>query len=406
MRKNFILLLSLLFVTALFADTRRIYCKMEHQWWYSVGAAVAAHYWGGTGATEWPGVRMERVSGQDNMWYLDVDESHNMIIFVRVSGTDPLTDWGAQTGNLSIPTNGDNLFTISNADPTWGGNPGCTGTWSYYADVNPNVWFENTAKSVFLDEEIMLEVASKNVKTPVYAYTVKIPGTEDFVAMETAETYQPQMVGEYLFKVTVAESAAPTTVLATAEKSVMVREVPDPITIKVKVPEEWGNVVSFWCWDDYNPGMWVTAGAEDDWYTVTVERVYPLSFIVVAGNNEWPAVDKSLQTVDVAAVTSDGCYQVGEPDEMQENKRTVSTTECKDPAGPGTLVDMPEQTSLVMVENGQIKATFAGMQRVQLCSVSGQVLYDGLWKDSFVCPSTEGIYLLRIGNDTHKVVVR
>ena len=133
MRKILSLLIAVVLgVSTAFATT--VYCKMTHSWWTQKGAAVAVHYWGGADETKWPGVRMTPVSGEEGTWSYDVPADVAGLIFVRVNGTGDIADWGAQTGDLSLPTDGKNLFTITNETPSWGGNPGCNGEWSVYGE--------------------------------------------------------------------------------------------------------------------------------------------------------------------------------------------------------------------------------------------------------------------------------
>ncbi len=116
------------------ASAKTIYCKMEYQWWYSDGAVIGAYAWGGTaGAMAWPGVRMTRVEGMTNTWSIDIDETkYKNIIFTRVNGSGNIADWGAQTVDLTIPSD-KNFFTITNANATWTSNGNkCSGTWSSY----------------------------------------------------------------------------------------------------------------------------------------------------------------------------------------------------------------------------------------------------------------------------------
>jgi len=128
MRKFFTLFAALVCGMAMNAAT--VYCKMSQEWWTKDGAAVAAHMWGGSSATTWPGIRMTPVSGEANVWSIETGDNTN-IIFVRVNGSDDVTDWGAKTKDLTIPTDGKNLFTITTSNAVWG-DPGCDGEWSVY----------------------------------------------------------------------------------------------------------------------------------------------------------------------------------------------------------------------------------------------------------------------------------
>ena len=51
------------------------------------------YYWGGQQPVGWPGVAMNKVDGQDNLWSYDIPAGNNSIIFNIGSNSD-------QTGNL------------------------------------------------------------------------------------------------------------------------------------------------------------------------------------------------------------------------------------------------------------------------------------------------------------------
>ena len=133
MRKILSLLIAVVLgVSTAFATT--VYCKMTHSWWTQDGAAVAVHYWGGESAgTSWPGVRMEAVTGEEGTWSYDVPADVTGLMFVRVNGSGDIADWGAKTVDLTLQTDGKNLFTITNETESWG-DPGCNGEWSVYGE--------------------------------------------------------------------------------------------------------------------------------------------------------------------------------------------------------------------------------------------------------------------------------
>ena len=106
-----------------------VYCKMTQEWWTKDGAAVAVHYWGSSSDTQWPGVRMTSVG--NGVWSYDVPSNVTGLMFVRVNGSGNVENWGAKTKNLTLPTDGKNLFTITNTTELWG-DPGCDGEWSVY----------------------------------------------------------------------------------------------------------------------------------------------------------------------------------------------------------------------------------------------------------------------------------
>ena len=131
MRKIFSLLMAaVLSISTAFATT--VYCKVTQSWWTKDGAAVGVHYWGGTSAgTAWPGVRMTPVSGEEGTWTYDVPEDVTGLIFTRVNGSGDIAYWGAKTADLSLPTDGKNLYTITSESAVWG-DPGATGEWSTF----------------------------------------------------------------------------------------------------------------------------------------------------------------------------------------------------------------------------------------------------------------------------------
>ncbi|MBR2285139.1 MAG: hypothetical protein IJ900_01245 [Paludibacteraceae bacterium] len=131
MRKIFsFLMAAVLSISTAFATT--VYCKVTQGWWTQDGAAVGVHYWGGASAgTAWPGVRMTPVSGEEGTWSYDVPADVEGLIFTRVNGSGDIIDYGAKTTDLSLPTDGKNLYTITSTTAVWG-DPGVTGEWSTY----------------------------------------------------------------------------------------------------------------------------------------------------------------------------------------------------------------------------------------------------------------------------------
>ena len=116
---------------------KTIYCKMEHEWWTEANAAIAAYAWteGGAANAEFPGVRMAAVENEDNMWKIDLDLAlYEKVIFTRTSASGDVANWGAQTEDLVIPTNDNNLFTISTATGCWTDGCKVDGAWSVYGE--------------------------------------------------------------------------------------------------------------------------------------------------------------------------------------------------------------------------------------------------------------------------------
>ena len=155
------------------ATTSTIYCKVEQGWWKTDGAAVGAHTWGSPGpGTAWPGIRMEPVEGETDIWSIDIDTAKvQNIIFTRVNGSGEIADWGAKSKDQAIPTDGRNLFTITSANAVWG-DPGCDGTWSVYTPPKRSGFYV-TGKygdcNWDVDNATLMDVVSEDG----YAYCVK-----------------------------------------------------------------------------------------------------------------------------------------------------------------------------------------------------------------------------------------
>ena len=144
MKKIFTLFDALMMVFSMNAATKTIYCKMAQSWWKADGAAVGAYYWGTGSGPAWPGVRMTPVSGETDLWSIDIDtDKFQNIIFTRVNGSGTVSDWGAKTADLTVPTDDKNLYTITSTSPVWG-SPGVAGNWSVYAPDAPKTYKDIT----------------------------------------------------------------------------------------------------------------------------------------------------------------------------------------------------------------------------------------------------------------------
>lgn len=133
------------------ATVSSVYCKMDKDWWKADGAAVGAYFWKGKDAEKvepyaWPGTRMEAVAGQEDLWTVSVPANVEKVIFTRINGgTGAVSDWGAKTSDLDIPSK-KNCYTITSESAVWG-DPGVTGEWSVYPAVDPEYHLLGTFNS-------------------------------------------------------------------------------------------------------------------------------------------------------------------------------------------------------------------------------------------------------------------
>ena len=124
------------------AATANVFCKMTYDWWTTDSAAIGVYYWGGSSAgTSWPGVRMTEVDSDNHIWSYSVPDDITGLIFTRVNGSGEISDWGAKTANLTLQTDGKNLYTITSSEAVWG-DPGVSGDWSIYR--GPGDWDSKT----------------------------------------------------------------------------------------------------------------------------------------------------------------------------------------------------------------------------------------------------------------------
>lgn len=126
------------------ATPTKIYLNAQ-SWGYS-DARYAAYFFD---PAKW--VDMKKVDGETFIYEVDVPAGYTKVIFVRMNGGTTANNWDNkwnQTGDLTIPTNGKNMFKPSGWD-------GATTTWSTYTYtpptfyiagdfVTPN-WSENAA---------------------------------------------------------------------------------------------------------------------------------------------------------------------------------------------------------------------------------------------------------------------
>ena len=173
------------------SEMKTLYCKMEASWWTVDNAAIGAYAWGDEGTNaDWPGVRMTAVTGQANLWKMDIDVAkYNKIIFTRMNPKDCTEDnclnWGAKTKDLDIPTDDKNLFTIDETE-VWG-DPGCSGEWSKY---EPSVTPPDDAKFYITGDAALVGDKAWNpaaIKVEADSYTFKNLAAGDYQMKVTVD---------------------------------------------------------------------------------------------------------------------------------------------------------------------------------------------------------------------------
>ncbi|MDR0798863.1 MAG: T9SS type A sorting domain-containing protein [Dysgonamonadaceae bacterium] len=415
MKKFYFLLLSVIFgINAMFANMppaeSSFYVKLNSNW-ASAGTIVLRAY-NDTRLT------MTAVPGETNLYETTITAA-----FVGGSGFELLrtnpdggATWDKIYGLNDLTWNPNNCFTIN--DGVWGGSSGVAassnGTASVYTPqttTEPSVTLTVPAQ-VFIDETITLDASALNVTDPVITYSVKVPGSNLFIA--ASSPYQPEIVGTYTFKAEVAASGNPA-VLAFDVKDVIVKAIPAPITIRVKIPADW-STVSFYYWT-IGEGQFATPTLNNNYYSYTFNREESINLIFVNGSDwasepgegateqDWKDF-KGTQTVNIENVTESTCYEIidatyddGDPD---WGKRHVTINADCD----FTNIPAIAHNDKVIVENHVIRASFEGSAKVELYTISGQLIRSVTANNEFSQNVQQGVYLLRIHGVTHKVMVR
>lgn len=93
-----------------------------------------------------------------------------------------------------------------------------------------------------------------------------------------------------------------------------------PITVKAKMPSNWGSTISAWVWPEGSEGSWVILEKEGDWYSYTT-TANPLNIIFVNGTT-WNGDNN--QTVDIR-LEENACVQI---DNNTTGKRTYTIIDC------------------------------------------------------------------------------
>lgn len=134
-------------------------------------------------------------------------------------------------------------------------------------------------------------------------------------------------------------------------------EVPE-ITVKAKMPADWGNTISAWVWNTGEDGAWVNLTKNGDWYEYTTHS-YELNIVYVNGT-DWNGDNN--QTVDITT-TGSACYQI---EGNTTGKRTYTAIDCIERQTPALTfeqqtisIEVGEQQTLTATTNSDAEITYA-----------------------------------------------
>ena len=96
-----------------------VYCYVTQEWWTDQGATVGMYAYDDSDNfnAAYPGVRMTQSDQVPGLWSVPIDPSmYNHLIFTRMNPEDgDSQDWGAKTGDLSVPTADAPVFVITSS---------------------------------------------------------------------------------------------------------------------------------------------------------------------------------------------------------------------------------------------------------------------------------------------------
>ena len=174
--------------------------------WTTDGARFAAYFFGGSTGEKW--VSMTAI--EDGIYQVNLPEGYDYgcnVIFCRMNPSTTANNWNNkwnQTGDLTVPTDGKNLFTL--AESAW---DGATASWSVYTPAA-------APAPVALDTPVVTATVDVNVITLTWEaiegashYTVQVDDDVEEVVNDTTYTFEGDYEVEYTF--TVKAIAADTT---------------------------------------------------------------------------------------------------------------------------------------------------------------------------------------------------
>ena len=181
------------------------------------------------------------------------------------------------------------------------------------------------------------------------------------------------------------------------------------ITVKVQIPEGlsyWNdeNGVYFYVWTT-GEGTFIPATDEGNrWYSYSTESA-PFNFIVVNGSN-WPD-GTANQTVNMENVTASACYVLANGEQIDGNgdswKKTLTVTDCPS-EGPSTIVEVTENASLFTINGRTLNVAMDNEAEISIYTISGQMIEHTV-ASNFTCEMQQGVYVIRIGNQSQKLVI-
>lgn len=189
------LLMLLLVLPAMAATPTTLYLTPNSNW--KVDNARFAAYFFGNGET-W--VNMTKVDDETDLYQVDVptSKSYPNVIFCRMNPSTSANNWNNkwnQTGDLTIPTNGNNHYTVKSGTWDKGG-----GSWSTYTPPvagEPSITLSYNPETVYVNNKVTFTSEVENVDDG-YVVVYSVGGSA-----LTGDTWTPTAKGDYTVTATV-----------------------------------------------------------------------------------------------------------------------------------------------------------------------------------------------------------
>ena len=290
--------------------------------WLKDGARFAAYFFdNASGKNAWVSMTDMNIDGVYEV-VIPADHAYPNVIFCRMNGGNSTNNWNNkwnQTGDLKIPTDSKNLFTLPSS--SW---DGATTTWGTHTFVDATFtvagspelcgsdWnINDTANDMVKKSGTIFEKVYTNVAAGTYEF--KVVGNQNWSYAWPSSNYQLS-VAEDGSTVTITYDAA--THAVTADVTTPVTPDPDPepegpftVTLHFANTKGW-NAVSFYVWDASQNtllGGWPGKPVEQDadgFYTYSLEVEAGTTFNFIFNDN---VNNSGNQTADLTLgkITSD-----------------------------------------------------------------------------------------------------
>lgn len=165
--------------------------------WNKDNARFAAYFFNNDGNTSW--ADMTLVEGETNIYTVTVPAGFDNIIFCRMNPTATANDWNNkwnQTSDLKVPTDGTNLYTVT--EGAWDNGEG---TWSIFTATTPVVPVAIATPNVTVSVNVNVVTLTWDAVEGAAHYTVQVDDDVEEVVNTTSYTFEGDYEVKYTFTV-------------------------------------------------------------------------------------------------------------------------------------------------------------------------------------------------------------